>query len=307
MRILIADDDLTCRVILRRSLEKLGHEVIEAPDGDQAWTKFQETNPEVVISDWMMPGKNGLDLCSAIRSQKELAYTYFVLLTALNDKDSVLKGLEAGADDYLTKPLDPKELQARLISARRVTELHRQLASLNDKLYKEGRTDALTRVGNRRYMQEKLEIMFSNAHRYDHTFVVALCDIDHFKAYNDHFGHLQGDDALRDVAEILDSQGRNGDFVFRYGGEEFLVILPEQSLATASLAMERRRQAVLDAAIDHPSSDGVAVVTISVGIAAYTKDLDKNVDELVKRADQALYDAKCGGRNRVETNPRSQA
>jgi len=136
MRILIADDDRTCRVILRKSLEKLGHEVIETADGDDAWEQYQETRPEVVISDWMMPGKDGLVLCDAIRSDESTAYTYFVLLTALNDKDSVLKGLEAGADDYLTKPLDSKELQARLISANRVTELHRELARLNAELKK---------------------------------------------------------------------------------------------------------------------------------------------------------------------------
>lgn len=307
MHILIADDDLTCRVILRKSLEKLGHEVTVAADGDEAWKMFQETKPEVVISDWMMPGRDGLALCASIRDQTELAYTYVVLLTALNDKDSVLKGLEAGADDYLTKPLDPKELQARLISARRVTELHRELARLNDKLYEEGRTDPLTRVGNRRYMQEKLETMFENGNRYGHGFAVALCDIDLFKAYNDFYGHPQGDEALKEVAALLDGEGRNGDCVFRYGGEEFLVILPAQSLASAASAMDRRRQAVSDAKIEHLSpcvKTSGEVVTVSVGIAAFTKDLDKDADALVKRADQALYEAKAGGRNRVELSPR---
>jgi diguanylate cyclase (GGDEF)-like protein len=303
MRILIADDDLTCRVILRKSLEKLGHEVIVSADGDEAWTQFKETNPEVVISDWMMPGKDGLALCDAIRSEKNASYTYFILLTALNDKDSVLRGLEAGADDYLTKPFDSKELQARLISGRRVTELHRELARLNEKLYKEGRTDPLTRVGNRRCMQEELDQLFDRAQRYEQGFSVALCDIDHFKTYNDHFGHLQGDVALKAVAEVLRNQGRCGDSVYRYGGEEFLIVLPGQTLDKAALAMERRREAVMAAKISHPMSDTAEVVTISVGIAAYFVDDDANVIELVKRADRALYEAKSSGRNCIKTHP----
>jgi len=300
MRILIADDDLTCRVILRKSLQKLGHEVIETADGDEAWVQYRETSPEVVISDWMMPGKDGLALCDAIRSDNGTAYTYFVLLTALNDKDSVLRGLEAGADDYLTKPLDSKELQARLISARRVTELHRELARLNDELFKEGRTDPLTRVGNRRCMQEELAQSFDRAKRYDQVFAVALCDIDHFKNYNDHFGHQKGDTALKDVAAVLKQSGRLGDHVFRYGGEEFLVLLPEQSADKAILAMERRRQAVLEAQIDHPKSDTAEVVTISVGIAVFEQAKDQDVENLVKRADTSLYEAKRTGRNSIK-------
>ena len=302
MRILIADDDLTCRVILRKSLQKLGHEVIETSDGDQAWEQYQQTQPEVVISDWMMPGKDGLALCDAIRSDKQSTYTYFVLLTALNDKDSVLRGLEAGADDYLTKPLDSKELQARLISARRVTELHRELARLNQELFKEGRTDPLTRVGNRRCMEEELAQTLDRAKRYNQAFAVALCDIDHFKAYNDHFGHLTGDRALESVASVLKHNGRLGDHVFRYGGEEFLVILPEQTIEKATLAMERRREAVLAAEVDHPSSTTAKVITISVGIAVFDKELDEDIEALIKRADAALYEAKNDGRNCVKAS-----
>ena len=299
MRILISDDDRMCRIILRKSLEKLGHMVLESEDGNDAWDKFQHWAPDVVISDWMMPGKSGLDLCNAIRSDSSVAYTYFILLTALNDKDSVLRGLEAGADDYLTKPLDSKELQARLISATRVTNLHRELDRLNKELFKEGRTDPLTQVGNRRFMEEELQQTFDRAVRYSRSFAVALCDIDYFKNYNDQLGHQMGDDALRKVAQILKTSGRLGDYVFRYGGEEFLVILPGQSVEKARLAMERRRIAVLDAKIDHPSSGVADHITVSIGIAVFDPNSDKSVDNLVERADEALYRAKSQGRNQL--------
>lgn len=306
MRILISDDDRMCRMILRKSLEKLGHMVLESEDGNEAWEKFQHWGPDVVISDWLMPGKNGLDLCNAIRSDSSVAYTYFILLTALNDKDSVLRGLEAGADDYLTKPLDSKELQARLISATRVTNLHRELARLNKELFKEGRTDPLTQVGNRRFMEEELQQTFDRAIRYSRSFAVALCDIDYFKNYNDHLGHQIGDDALRKVALILKSSGRLGDYVFRYGGEEFLVILPGQSIEKARLAMERRRKAVIDASIHHPSSDVAEHITISIGVAVFDRNIDDNVDVLVQRADAALYKAKSDGRNRLVVHSSSE-
>ncbi len=307
MRILIADDDASCRLILRKSLEKLGHEVIVASDGAQAWELFQEAPTSVVISDWMMPGLDGLQLCEKVRSHDGPTYTYFLLLTALNDKKSVIKGLVGGADDYLVKPLDRAELEARLISATRVTDLHARLATqqaelarLNEELFDEGRRDALTRIGNRRRMHEDLEVLVGRAKRYGQGFCVALCDVDFFKKYNDSCGHSAGDDALKSVARTLATTSRSGDAAYRYGGEEFLVVLPEQTVENAMKAMDRRRQAVQDLAIPHPDRPEPAVVTVSAGLAQYDPDVDgESFAALLERADAALYRAKESGRNQV--------
>ena len=312
MRILIADDDASCRLILRKSLEKLGHECDQAKDGAQAWQMYQAAPTSIVISDWMMPGLDGLQLCEKVRSHQGPLYTYFILLTALNAKESVIKGLTSGADDYLTKPFDRAELEARLISAKRVTDLHAQLAQqqrelerLNEVLHAEGRRDALTRIGNRRCMNEDLDVLVARAKRYGQGFCVALCDVDFFKKYNDSCGHSAGDDALKAVAGTLAAAARSGDAAYRYGGEEFLVVLPEQSMDTALVAMNRRRDAVEKLGIPHPARPEPMVITISGGVAQYCPNLDGDrVDGLLERADAALYEAKEGGRNQIRAESR---
>jgi diguanylate cyclase (GGDEF)-like protein len=247
----------------------------------------------------MMPKMDGLELCRAVRESQHITYTYFILLTALADRESVLKGLEAGADDYLVKPLDRQELQARLISARRVTQLHKELWRLNRELFEETRRDPLTRMGNRRRMKEDLEILVNRASRYQQGFCLAICDIDFFKRYNDTCGHHGGDAALRAVAEALAAHSRAGDAVYRYGGEEFVVVLPEQTLETSLVAMERRRAMIEDLAIPHPGKSPPGVVTVSAGVAAYRTYDGKDHDAVIARADAALYLAKAQGRNRV--------
>lgn len=310
MRVLIAEDDAVSRMILRRSVEKLGHECLIAEDGVKALELYRKT-PEVdlVISDWMMPGIDGLELCRRIRDEVRDGYTYFIFLTALGDRDHLLMGLGAGADDYLSKPLDRDELQVRLISAYRVTQLHRRLAvqnkeleRLNDRLFEQSREDPLTRLGNRLRLHEDLEVLQARAQRYGHTYSVALCDVDQFKAYNDHYGHLAGDEVLKKVAATIARQRRCGDTAYRYGGEEFLVVLPEQSLEAATAAADRLRKAVEELRIPHEASDPPGIVTVSVGVAAMSTGGSANADELFKQADAALYMAKEAGRNRVASH-----
>lgn len=310
MRVLIAEDDAVSRMILRRSVEKLGHECLVAEDGVKALELYRKT-PEVdlVISDWMMPGIDGLELCRRIRDEVRDGYTYFIFLTALGDRDHLLMGLGAGADDYLSKPLDRDELQVRLISAYRVTQLHRRLAvqnkeleRLNDRLFEQSREDPLTRLGNRLRLHEDLDILQARSQRYGHTYSVALCDVDSFKAYNDHYGHLAGDEVLRRVAEAIAHQRRSGDTAYRYGGEEFLVVLPEQSLEAATAAADRLRKAVEELRIPHETNDPPRIVTVSVGVAAMSTGGSANADELFKQADAALYMAKEAGRNRVASH-----
>ncbi|MCA1687813.1 MAG: diguanylate cyclase [Actinobacteria bacterium] len=304
--ILIAEDDAVSRTILRRSVEKFGHECLAAEDGKKAWELYRETpEVDVIISDWMMPGMDGLELCRSIRGEERDGYTYFIFLTALGDKDHLLTGLKAGADDYLSKPLDRDELQVRLISASRVTTLHRRLAyqneeleRLNRKLFEQSREDSLTHLGNRLQLREDLETLSAQAERYGHSYCAMLCDVDFFKAYNDTYGHLAGDEVLKRVADVISENLRGGDMAYRYGGEEFLIILPEQSLESAVSTADRLRRAVEDLGISH-EKNRPGVVTISLGVAALPAGKPKSADALLKEADEALYRAKESGRNRV--------
>jgi two-component system cell cycle response regulator len=307
VKILIAEDDTVSRVVLRRTLEKFGHEVLAAEDGEKAWELYGE-NPDVdaIVSDRMMPRLDGLELCRRVREEERHTYTYFVFLTALGDKEHLLAGIEAGADDYLSKPLDRAELQVRLISASRVTSLHRQLADkgrqleeLNRRLFEQSREDPLTCLGNRLRLREDLEVLNARAKRYGQGYSAILCDVDHFKRYNDAYGHLKGDEVLEKVAGVISQSLRTEDSAYRYGGEEFLIVLPEQTSESATIAAERLRRGVEGLTLPHEAKTPPGVVTVSVGLAALTPGEEKPFEELLKEADEALYAAKEAGRNRV--------
>jgi diguanylate cyclase (GGDEF)-like protein len=307
MRILVADDEPTSRLIAQLALRGLGHECDTVVDGAQAWDAFRTSPPDVVISDWMMPGLSGLELCRNIRAHTAASYTYFILVTGQGAPDQIIEGMNAGADDYLIKPLDTDALQVRLIVADRVTSLHRQLAQqrteleeLNHELTVIALRDPLTGLGNRRSLEEDLGLLEARVARYGHRYSIALIDVDHFKAYNDTYGHQAGDQILRTVADQLREEARGGDAVYRYGGEEFLCVFPEQSLAKATVAAERMRSALEGLAIPH-SADSLGVVTLSAGLAMLDPRQTKSVGEVVKEADEALYRAKQLGRNRVES------
>jgi two-component system, cell cycle response regulator len=306
MNVLIAEDSATARALLSRTLSSLGHTCVVAEDGKAAWELFVRCDPEVVISDWMMPGMDGDELCRRVRDYPRAGYTYFILLTSLEARAHVVRGMESGADDYLKKPVDADDLHATLIAAARVTALRRrldaqqsELAELNQKLFHESRHDALTGVGNRIALREQLEQLSGRVTRYGHSYCIALYDVDRFKTFNDSEGHLAGDEALRAVARALADGCRSGDAVYRYGGEEFVVVLPEQSLETAAAAAERMRADVAALAIAHPALGTGRVVTASAGVAALERS-DRSDPELVlKRADAALYRSKELGRDRV--------
>jgi diguanylate cyclase (GGDEF)-like protein len=306
LSVLVADDDAVTRRILQVAITRLGHECMLARDGNEALELYRNTEIDVVISDWTMPGMDGIELCKHIRAQRAAtAYTYFILLTTDEDKQHFLIGMHAGADDYLRKPPDPDELMVHLHTAARITALHRQLSRqnaelerLNRELFAQGRTDALTRVGNRLRMQEDLIQLWNRARRYPNsTFCIALCDVDFFKMYNDKAGHQAGDGVLCAVARTLTTSARSGDAIYRYGGEEFLLVLPEQALAGAKTGMNRLREAIKSLAIPHPALLPNRIVTLSCGVASYTAE--KSVDEIIKEADVALYVAKSRGRDQV--------
>lgn len=307
MKILVAEDDAASRLILQKAVEKLGHECLVAEDGEKAWKLYLNTpGIDVIISDWMMPGMDGLELCRNVREQERNNYTYFIFLTALGDRNYQRMGLQMGTDDYLTKPLDREELELRLISASRVTALHQRLAEQNAKLEElnsqfadQARTDPLTGLGNRLRLQEDLQVLSSRVERYGQTYCAVLCDIDFFKPYNDTYGHPAGDEVLRRVASVIASHCRIGDVAYRYGGEEFLLILPEQSLETGIELAKRLRRAVEELKIRHEAKEPPGVMTISAGVAALSEN-HHTTDDLLVEADNALYKAKEDGRNVVK-------
>jgi diguanylate cyclase (GGDEF)-like protein len=303
LKVLVVDDDPDARRALTQAVMAIGHKCAAAADGREAWSMHEAHPADVVLADWVMPGLSGVDLCRRVRAAEGDAYTYFILVSALRDKPHFLQAMAAGADDYMTKPVDLDELEARFYAAQRVVGLQKRLAAKNQALrrdslrnFEAARIDPLTAVANRRALTEDLEALFGTPYRLHHS--AAICDVDDFKRYNDRFEHQAGDEALLQTAQAIRRTLRQGDGLYRYGGEEFLVILRDQRLDVAARAMERVRRAVRDLGIAHPESPA-GVITISIGVAELTSDVH-TAEEWIHRADAALYRAKAAGKNRVE-------
>ncbi|HVY44908.1 MAG TPA: diguanylate cyclase, partial [Minicystis sp.] len=307
LRVLVVDDDPDARAALVRAVAALGHACDAARDGEEAWRRHASERYDVIVSDWMMPRTTGPELCDRVRSAGG-PYVYFVLASGVTDRRKRISGMGFGADDYLTKPIDLAELEARFRAAARVVRAERRLRRENAELRRDSeisflksRLDALTGVGNRWKLEDDLTTLGARADRYGHVVSAAICDVDRFKAHNDHFGHLAGDAVLRGVAGAITAELRRADSIYRYGGEEFLILLPGQRLASAVVAMERVRRAVEQLAIPtHPAG----VVTVSIGVAERGEAtgapaLARTNEEWLRRADAAMYAAKGLGRNRV--------
>jgi two-component system, cell cycle response regulator len=312
--VLVADDDATCRLVVQHVVERLGHRCIPADDGEQAWRVLQDRVVDVLVTDWMMPGLDGPELCRRVRSSEGRRYTYIILATGLSDRDDMVAGMEAGADDYLTKPIDPFDVQTRLIAAARVTGLHHQLDEfrtelerLNDRLAIQARTDPLTELGNRLRLHEDLSAVHTRAAASGESYALAMCDLDWFKGYNDTNGHLQGDEALRQVAAALARGCRVTDRAYRYGGEEFVIVFNDETIAGATTAAERLRRSVELLGLHRGPEPGAGVMTISVGVAGWDVESGLESSAVLEQADAALYEAKEEGRNRVVTYGRSAA
>jgi len=305
MRILIADDDATSRLMLEAIANKLGHECLTATDGSAAWSVLSTSGVDVLLTDWMMPGVDGTELCRRVRHELSDRYVYVVLITTLGNHDQVLEGMGAGADDYLIKPVDPFLVRSRLVAAERVTALHRELVDVQSKLERatavateRALTDALTGLSNRRRMEEDLVNMHARAQRLVGSYGVALFDIDHFKAYNDHYGHLSGDEILRRVAHRFVNDVRAGERIYRFGGEEFLLLLDDCDQEGAATAAQRLRVAIAELEIPHLSRpDAPPWITLSGGVACWDPATAGSVGELLEQADRALFEAKSDGRN----------
>ena len=299
MRILVADDDpVSCR-LLDGLLHKWGYQVIVAHNGTEAWEMLQaDQAPRIALLDWMMPGLDGLEICRRVRARSSQPYVYVMLLTANDKVGNLVEGLESGADDYLTKPFHPQELRARLRVGLRMLDLESGLVEARENLRFKASHDALTSIWNRGAIIELLERELSRSRRDGSSVGILLADIDHFKRINDTRGHLVGDEVLRAVTGRLKGEVRSYDAVGRYGGEEFLILLPGCDNSKLTAKAGQLVKMVERSSIE--TSTGSVPVTISIGGIASGDCPHAEVNNLLRAADTALYRAKMGGRNRSE-------
>jgi diguanylate cyclase (GGDEF)-like protein len=300
--ILVVDDDAVSRRLIEKHLNKSGFEVAIAANGGEALELFDNTFYPIVLTDWMMPEIDGPHLCRLIREKKTDGYVFIILITARDSKTDIVSGLESGADDYLTKPIHPAELIARIKTGIRILKLEQSLKSANEEIRQLSISDPLTGCYNRSYLNERFSQELRRAKRYSHPLSIVLADIDHFKHVNDTYGHQAGDEVLKAFSSRIVRQIRKKvDWVVRYGGEEFLIVLPETGCEGAHSMAERLRRAVASSSIQ---INGAQInITASFGGASTkfspksTQDID--MDKLIFKADEQLYRSKGEGRNRV--------
>jgi diguanylate cyclase (GGDEF)-like protein len=317
LNLLVVEDDRATLLLVEHVLKGLGHTVHCAPDGNAGLALAMSVRPQIIVSDWIMPGLDGVSFCKALRQTEEGQQMYFIILSALEQDDQLVEAFESGVDDYLTKPFTPRVLAARLRAGQRVIKLQEdarrdsenlrrfaaELAVANRRLQQAALTDPLTGLPNRRYGMERLEQEWAASSRSQRPLSCMVVDVDQFKQVNDTYGHDSGDVVLRQVAAVLRREMRTEDVICRLGGEEFLVISPDTALAAAMSLAERLRAAVCK--VRSSSANITHNTTVSIGVAQREPAMVR-VDELIKAADNALYDAKRAGRNRVASGTRAE-
>ena len=296
--VLAVDDSAIYRKLVEHSLSGQEYEVLYAKNGRQALDLFAEHKPAVVITDWSMPDISGLELCRRIRHDFQGFHSHLILLTSNSDKEQVVEGLAAGADDYLTKPFHSGELVARVAVGRRIAALHREIQAKNHLLEEMALTDALTGLPNRRAVDVWASRELSAAARHDFAFWVVMADLDSFKKVNDTYGHDAGDSVLKTFAEILKTHTRQSDICARIGGEEFLVMMTHSDRGGTKTAVERIRKQFENT--NFTLGGRIVTATASFGIAGFRGNRPPDWNALVECADTALYAAKHKGRNRIE-------
>src|SRR5215218_849269 len=303
-RILVVDDHEDNVEVLRARLEARGYDVEGAMNGQSALDTVQRWCPDLILLDVMMPDMDGLEVVRRLKADKNLPFIPVIMQTALDSTERMVAGLEAGADDYVTKPINFQELEARVRSLLRIKKLQqevaereKELSNMNDKLLHISMTDGLTGVDNRRALEQRLHEMFEHSLRLHEPISCVMCDIDHFKKVNDTYGHAAGDEVLKQFAAILKDEAREIDRVGRYGGEEFLLLLPGTVLDAAVTFAERLRHRVEQHTFSFEG--GTLNKTVSLGVAAWPHPRIEGREGMLKAADDALYVAKEMGRNRV--------
>jgi two-component system, cell cycle response regulator len=301
LQILVVDDSPVCRKLVEHALEGNPYSLMFAKSGSEALELFARHLPAIVISDWMMPDFSGLDLCQRLRSDVHPGYTYIILLTSIAEKDNVVKGLAAGADDYLTKPFDPGELLARIGVGRRIIDLHRQIDAKNKLLEELAHSDSLTGLPNRRAIEEWGARQLRAAARHGFPYWVVLADLDSFKTINDTYGHPGGDAMLQKFADILKTVIRASDICGRLGGDEFLMVITHVEGDAIYKTIEAFREKL--AAEQFELGFEKVSITASFGIAGLRGKENIDFTTLLRRADKALYEAKRAGRNVIRIEP----
>lgn len=303
MKILIADDDAMSRCLLMRTLEREGYEVVAVNNGQSALQQLCFADgPRLALLDWMMPELQGPEVCTELRKQQNRPYVHIVLVTSKREKQEIVAGLEAGANDYLTKPWDPAELIARLRVGQRILLLEDRLVEARETMRYKATHDHLTALLNRGSILDLLSRELTRTRREDGCTVIMLGDLDHFKGVNDSYGHVVGDEVLREVARRLLVSVRSYDFVGRYGGEEFLIVLNNCNSSQAVARAEEVRNGISNHPVE--TSRGALPITMSLGVLASRNWNLRLVEEILSQADVALYRAKSDGRNCVRlANP----
>ena len=301
LQVLVVDDSPVYRKLVEHALEGGPYSLLFAKSGREALELYARYLPGIVITDWMMPDLSGLDLCQRLRADVHRGYTYIILLTSIAEKDNVVKGLAAGADDYLTKPFDPAELMGRIGVGRRIIDLHRQIDAKNKLLEEMAHSDPLTGLPNRRAIEEWAGRQLRGAARHGFAYWVVLADLDSFKRINDTYGHEGGDALLQKFAEILKTVIRASDICGRLGGDEFLLVITHVESESINKTVERFREKL--AAQQFQIGGELVTITASFGIAGFHGKEILDFNTLVRRADKALYAAKRAGRNLVKIEP----
>jgi two-component system, cell cycle response regulator len=298
LKVLVVDDSPVYRELIKQSLSQECDHILFASDGTEALKLLAKHHPEVVITDWTMPGITGPELCQRIRNAFQQYYPYVLLVTSNANKEQVIQGLASGADDYITKPFHQGELLARVGVGRRIAQLHREVESKNRQLEEMAMTDPLTGLPNRRAINAWADRELSAAARHKFPVWVSMADLDHFKGINDTFGHDAGDAVLKGFSESLKVNTRRSNLCGRLGGEEFLMILTHIDSQQALIALDRIRTRFASQKFEF--EDRTVRVTASFGVAGFCVGRDINFNDVLARADEAMYLAKSKGRNRVE-------
>lgn len=298
MKVLVADDSPTMRRLLQSTLEEWGYEVVEAHDGEQALKILSSDDPPpIAILDWVMPKLTGPELCSRVRGRKSGTYTYILLLTAKAQHQDLIEGMGAGADDYIVKPFDRPEMEVRLRAGRRIVDLQTELMQAQEALREQATRDSLTRCWNRFSLFDILAREILRCYRENKPLGVIMLDLDHFKRVNDTYGHVCGDEVLKQLVKRVEGAMRSYDAIGRYGGEEFICVLSGCGEEVVRGHAERIRAAVEAQPVEWMKHK--VKITSSFGAVAGIPTAGMTPDQLIRMADESLYQSKRGGRNRV--------
>jgi diguanylate cyclase (GGDEF)-like protein len=304
---LIVDDSATIRAAISAAMVSMAFEPVLAETGEKGVEMFVAGPPRIVLLDVTLPGIDGYETAKRMRAALPELWVPIIFLSSSESDQNLQRAIESGGDDYLIKPVSPVVLGAKIRALQRLEKMHQNLLGLsaeltatNQRLEALSQQDGLTGIANRRAFDHRLGMHFAQALRKREPLALALCDVDHFKRFNDRYGHVAGDECLRQIAAVLGRHARRPtDLAARYGGEEFALLLPDTPLEGARSVLDAVREEVGALSIEHAGSDCGKVVTLSIGLAGCRPGQDKEAIDLVARADEALYRAKSLGRNRI--------